>query len=72
MFEVIRWISLVALWACIAAYIWLFFRNRRLAKAWKESMERMEQMYNQYKEMRDKYIELLSEQWEEVSDGRND
>lgn len=48
MLEVIQWVSIVMMWFCIAANWLCIWRNRRLSKAYKESLKRMASMYDEY------------------------
>lgn len=41
MYEVLRWIALAILWACIAFNVWVIFRNARLIKQLRAERERL-------------------------------
>ena len=71
--RVLYLVSVVILWVCIGVNFWNIGRNRQLRKKWEKMISELERIYNEHISLRDRYIELLDKQREEVSDeGNND
>jgi hypothetical protein len=67
MIEVIRWISIVMLWVAIAANLWACHKCIKTRKMFENALEDTEHMCGEYELMRNKYIELLDEQWKDIN-----
>lgn len=61
--EIVYFVTMVILWALIVVNFLGIRRNRRLTKDLEKSLDGCEAMCKEYEAMRNKYIELLDEQW---------
>ena len=66
--RIVYWVSIIVLWALIILNFWCIFRSHRTYKHWKKMIKELERITGEHETMRDKYIELLAEQWKENND----
>lgn len=57
--EIIRWISIVLMWAATGLNVCALIRSLRLDKKQMALLKQTDEVYREYMTLRDKYIELL-------------